>query len=378
MPTFSPSHLADPQPPALPHVLADMGKKQPPWQQQPPSLWMRWWHVRSRLKALGVVVVLLVLLLPVAARPALAQDEPPDLDTYAALVREAFAAAQRNDRLGLEDVSRTLIAVKNVRLPNGSVRVDNTWLARQLDTTDPDMTLIAARLGAIIDALAQPDSAVPADAQARLDAILNNPPFAQKPPQQTERPGWLKAIGDTIGAFFTWLGEQLDNLFGTGTSSAPGSLPDRAWVRGAFVVIAMLLLGGVVVYVVFRLRRSLVSDARVASDDPDANLTSGEAMQQASSVARGGDHRTAVRYMYLSALLWMDEHDLLRYDRALTNREYLDRVRENPALQGHLAPIIDTFDRVWYGHAPIDDASFAAYQQQVAALRSLKIGAAQP
>ena len=76
-----------------------------------------------------------------------------------------------------------------------------------------------------------------------------------------------------------------------------------------------------------------------------------------------------MRYLYISALLWLDERDILRYDRALTNREYLERVRDNPALRARMAPIVETFDRVWYGHLPIDAESFAAYQQQIEALR---------
>jgi hypothetical protein len=93
------------------------------------------------------------------------------------------------------------------------------------------------------------------------------------------------------------------------------------------------------------------------------------ALQEAETLSRGGDYRTAVRYLYLSTLLLLDERNLLRYDRALTNREYLDRVRENPALRARMAPIVDTFDRVWYGHMPIDAESFAAYQRQVEELR---------
>jgi hypothetical protein len=40
-----------------------------------------------------------------------------------------------------------------------------------------------------------------------------------------------------------------------------------------------------------------------------------------------GDYRTAVRYLYLSLLLLLEEHGLLRYDRPLTDREYLQASR---------------------------------------------------
>lgn len=59
-----------------------------------------------------------------------------------------------------------------------------------------------------------------------------------------------------------------------------------------------------------------------------------------------------MRYLYLAALLRLDERGQLRYNRALTNREYLDRVQDNPHLQAALPPIVETFDRVWYGYAP--------------------------
>ena len=104
--------------------------------------------------------------------------------------------------------------------------------------------------------------------------------------------------------------------------------------------------------------------ARAAEDDPAAGLTARTALDQAGEIARGGDYRTAMRYLYISALLWLDERNLLRYDRALTNREYLEHLRDNAALRERLRPVVETFDRVWYGHLPLDADSFAAYRAQ--------------
>ncbi len=77
-----------------------------------------------------------------------------------------------------------------------------------------------------------------------------------------------------------------------------------------------------------------------------------------------------MRFLYLAALLRLDERDLLRYDRAMTNREYLEQTRDNPVLRARLAPVVDTFDRVWYGHVPLDATAFADYRAQVEALGS--------
>ena len=293
------------------------------------------------------------------SQPVLAQEQPPDLATYTAWVREAFAAAQRSDRLGLEDVAARLVATTSVRLPDGpAISVDNRWLADALKASEPDLPAIAERLGAIIDALAQPQSAAPADARERLRQILDNPPFKRAEPSPP--PAWWTS-------FWRWVGRVLENLFrpiGRATSGGSGNV--IAWAIG---IIGLVLLAGVIVYLLRGLRRGMVAHARAGEDDPEANLTARTALDQAGGLARGGDYRTAVRYLYLSALLWLDERNILRYDRALTNREYLERVRDNPALSARMASIVDTFDRVWYGHLPIDADSFEIYRQQVEALR---------
>jgi hypothetical protein len=287
-----------------------------------------------------------------------AQGQPPDLATYTGWVREAFAAAQRSDRLGLEDAATRLVATTSVRLTdNATIAVDNSWLRDALKESEPNLPTIAARLGAIIDALAQPPSAAPADARDRLQKLLAQPPFKQ--PEAAQTPAWLTA-------FYDWLGRVLESFFRPLGRVTPTGGRLIAWVIGG---IGAVLLIGVILYLLRGLRRGLVVDARADADDAEASLTAKTALDQASGLARGGDYRTAVRYLYISALLWLDERNILRYDRALTNREYLDRVRDNPELRARMAPIVETFDRVWYGHLPIDAEAFAAYQRQVEELR---------
>ena len=313
------------------------------------------------LKSVTQVIVLLALLaswrlfLPAPAR---AQDQPPDLATYALWLREAQAAAGRGDRLGLEDAAARLIAATSVRLEDGATSaVDNGWLRDALADAEPDLAAIGARLGAILDALAQPRGAAPSDARERLSRILAGPPFSR--PENAPPPGWWTA-------FWSWVGRVLEMLLRpVGRAAAAGGRP-VAWAIG---IVGLLLLLGVLAYLARGLRRGLVAEASAPSDDPAANLTAKTALDQAGELARGGDYRTAVRYLYLSALLWLDEREILRYDRALTNREYLERVRDNPALRERLAPVVETFDRVWYGHLPIDAETFAAYQRQVERLR---------
>jgi hypothetical protein len=283
-----------------------------------------------------------------------------DLPTYTAWVREAAIAARRGDRLGLEEAGRRLVAVQVVRLgpqaaPEARLPVDNRWLAAELARPAPDTARLAARLAALADALGLPPGAAPEDARERLRAILSRPPFDRQP----ETPQWWRD-------FLDWLARLLERIFRPVTNLPPAVVDPAAWVIAA---VGGLLLIGVIVYLLFGLRRALVSGARAREEDPEARLTARSAFDQAGDLARAGDTRTAVRYLYLAALLWLDERALLRYDRALTNREHLDRVRDNPELQRRLAPIVATFDRVWYGHGSLSRDEFAEYVTQVERLR---------
>lgn len=309
------------------------------------------------LAALRIVVsaclaTLLLLAVPVQAQ----QPEPPDLPGYTALVREAAAAARRNDRLGLEDAGARLAAVTVVRVGDETLPADNRWLAAELARPAPRNALIATRLTALADALSLPPGAAPPDALERLRAILVRPPFADATPQT---PQWWTD-------FWNWVGRVLEALLRPLTNVQPAAGSGTTLVVAA---LGILLLVGIGLYLFLGLRRSLVRSAQAAPAADEETLTAREAIDQAGELIRSGDHRAAVRYLHLAALLWLDERGALRYDRALTNREHLERLRDNPELRGRLVPIIATFDRVWYGHAPITPAELDTYRAQVEALR---------
>jgi hypothetical protein len=98
-------------------------------------------------------------------------------------------------------------------------------------------------------------------------------------------------------------------------------------------------------------------------------LTADTALQRAQNLSNNGDYRSAVRYLYLSALLVLEEHGLLSYDRTKTNLEYLRSVSGHPELETPLKFVVEVFDRVWYGYQPLDDRGYQFYERQVGKLR---------
>jgi hypothetical protein len=135
------------------------------------------------------------------------------------------------------------------------------------------------------------------------------------------------------------------------------------------------ILLAILLFFVFRMvfadfvKESQMVDQENSADEP---LTSQTAFEKAQSLSRGGDFRSAVRYLYLSSLLVLDERRLLRYDRSKTNREYLRSVSNSPELAQPLEEVIEVFDNVWYGHHPLEEESFKHYSERVRELKDKK------
>ncbi|MEI7771240.1 MAG: DUF4129 domain-containing protein, partial [Chloroflexales bacterium] len=148
-----------------------------------------------------------------------------DIDGYLRLLREAHAAAERRDQIGLEQVAPALTAVRSVALPGGgSAPADNRWLAEALGARRPDLPAITARLGALIDALSYPSGPPAADAEDRLKAILSRPPFRQG--DAPRAPGWLDRL-------LQWLIDLLDRTFAPVSRGAAQSGGGLAWLIAA-------------------------------------------------------------------------------------------------------------------------------------------------
>ena len=137
---------------------------------------------------------------------------------------------------------------------------------------------------------------------------------------------------------------------------------------------AALLLILSLFYISRRLSRSLVREAELAAQasEDEALLTSKGALQRAQTLSTQGDYRNAIRFLYLSSLLVLDERGLMRYDRSRTNREYLRSVSSRPQLANPLRDVIDVFDKVWYGFESVDEQTYQSYLKHVDELRENK------
>ena len=123
-------------------------------------------------------ILLLLCVAIFAASVRTIEAAPVTLENYHRLVTEAYAAAQRSDRIGLDARAEQLLQIETILLPDGSSSpADNTWLRDALAGEPPDFPTVVARLGAILDAFGQRRTAMDDDALNKLGQIYDSPPF---------------------------------------------------------------------------------------------------------------------------------------------------------------------------------------------------------
>jgi hypothetical protein len=288
--------------------------------------------------------------------------DPVPLDEYwqrLDALADALAGAEPDAEAVLV-LTDSLAAVEAVVLPDGQVLpVDNRELialVRRGDLGQEGLAALQGRLAALRrarDAVSGQPAMTTGQTFASLERVLSRPEFAQATPPTPPRSPLAQVIDRLGWELARWLRRV-------------GEVPGIAYLLTALGVAGVL---AVLAYVFRGTWHQWVAeggDKRAAVTD--TGLSSKAALERAQALATGGDYRQAARYLYLSTLLWLDERRLLRYDPALTNREFLCQVAGDAGQAGlreALTPVVDLFERVWYGFAPLDGSGYAAYARQV-------------
>ena len=143
--------------------------------------------------------------------------------------------------------------------------------------------------------------------------------------------------------------------------------PREGWdadLRYVLFPLGAVALGVVIAFFIRQIRRNLIVEAHDdVSDTPQTRVeTEKAALARAETAETANDFRGALRFLYLSAILHLQERGALPYDKSLTNREYLHQAQADTDLQATLGPAVTLFDEVWYGHKPCDAETVADYR----------------
>lgn len=143
--------------------------------------------------------------------------------------------------------------------------------------------------------------------------------------------------------------------------------PRSGWdadLRYVLFPLGTIALGIVVAFFIRQIRMNLIVEARddVSGTPQDRVETERAALAHAETAEASKDFRGALRFLYLSAILHLQERGVLPYDKSLTNREYLHQSQEDVDLQATLGHAVTVFDEVWYGHKLCDAETVANYR----------------
>lgn len=128
--------------------------------------------------------------------------------------------------------------------------------------------------------------------------------------------------------------------------------------------IAIIAIGIVVLYFFRQIRMNYISEARNEETDTQDDYVETEksALSRAEKAVEANDFRGALRFLYISVVLHLQERGILPYDKSITNREYLSLSHSELDLQETLAPVITVFDEVWYGYKYCDEKTVESFR----------------
>jgi hypothetical protein len=267
-------------------------------------------------------------------------------------------------RAALDDLAAQWQAVTEVQLASGeTIPLDNGYILSALRAESPNLTELTKTFDSLLAAHTDyPDPRFTNQALQPLKKILARPEFQWQEEAPNPINEWFQKLWDRFAAW-------LDKLFPDKTVNI--GIPGMNLSIWTWLTILLLVL--ILAYVFRGLFADLVAEAKLnGNGDADEVLTADSAFERAQTLSRGGDYRAAVRYLYLSSLLLLDERGLLRYDRTRTNHEVLRTVSEKPELAQPLSEVIDVFDNVWYGYHELDEDRFKHYSDRVEELKEKK------
>ena len=302
---------------------------------------------RRRQVALAILLVTLLVTTICSAPMVQATDYR---DWHAQVTALTDDLADGADPVGIAADLRAL-STAPVTLGDKQQQVDLSGVIALLEHDPPDIDAAVVALDSLLEATATDAAAADPDAaRTSLDDVLNRPEFTGDLPDPDD--------GNVVTR---WIDQQLERVFGwLGNDESSSS----SWTRVLLTVLGVALvigLIGLLIQAIRRARSPMDADAaRIVLPD---NTSAQEARAEAERFAGVGDYRTALRWLYVATLLRWQEAGRLRVEDSATNHEVLAEVRARGDRTGVrvLSPLIDHFERVWYGDAPCDAQDYGAF-----------------
>jgi hypothetical protein len=271
-------------------------------------------------------------------------------------------------------VRTTIPETENVEWDGTLIRVNNSWLHRELEifekaepaTRSNILKPITERLQALSQRLAEIEraksiSATKAEARQKLTEILQRPEYSKTRPDTS-------ALSRLVDRLLKWL----QNLFPKPKPLAPG----RANLLTLIAQIVVVLLAiGVIAYAVRIFAPRFFTGGRgkrkhkrgpriVLGEKLEPDQSAVDLLAEAEALAQRGELRAAIRKAYIALLVEMGERKIISLAQHKTNRDYLGAIRDRESLYTYVKQLTESFERHWYGFASATDADWHAFRDR--------------
>lgn len=131
------------------------------------------------------------------------------------------------------------------------------------------------------------------------------------------------------------------------------------------VSLFFLLVVGVIIY--FYLKNKQAPDLK-----PETIKKVEENVETGRQLLADGDYREAIHKLFNATLHILEDRGMLNFERSRTNYELLKGTSILPRLVTHLTPVVEAYDRVWYGFEPLAKGEFEALVDQIEQLKGIQ------
>ncbi len=195
-----------------------------------------------------------------------------------------------------------------------------------------------------------------------LSRILASGEFGEK----TKSKSFLEILHDKFIEFVKSIWEKL-NITNKLESVFSGSKVSKE-VMFVLQIIAIVLILAIIGLIIYFAAKKLTRSRKVRQEE-DALLLNilkdpDEVYKKAFDYYNSGDYTQGLRFLYISLLIRFNDLNIIRINKAKTNKQYLNEIKENKhEVYDVMVEFTQVFNRHWYGGKNADKATFVNWNE---------------
>lgn len=194
----------------------------------------------------------------------------------------------------------------------------------------------------------------------KLSKILASGEFSEK----NEAKSLLEILHDKFIEFLKGIWEKLNMTDKIQRVFSNSKISKE--VLSLLQIIAIVIILAIIVLIIYLVTKKFTYSRKVRQDE-DALLLNvlkdaDEVYRKAFDYYSKGEYTQGLRFLYISLLLRLNELNIIRINKAKTNKQYLIEIKDNkPEIHDIMAEFTHVFNRYWYGGRRADKSVFVKW-----------------